>query len=69
MEPCRTLEEGAPAPTAHYRLLPNENNLCAGRGAQTVSRKLKGEENSGEAEGGICPPGEQHIQTDLQPEI
>lgn len=54
-----TQESGGevPAPTAHYKLLPNKNNLCAGRRAQTLSGKLKGEENSGEAEGGICPHG------------
>lgn len=47
----------APAPTALYKLLPNKNNLCAGCGAQTLSGRLKGEENSGEARGGICPHG------------
>lgn len=54
-----TQESGGevPAPTAHYKLLPNKNNLCAGQRAQTLSGKPKGEENSGEAEGGICPHG------------
>ncbi len=54
-----TQESGGevPAPTPHYKLPPNKNNLCAGQRAQTLSRKLKGEENSGEAEGGICPHG------------
>lgn len=31
-----------PAPTAHYKLLPNKNNLCAGCRAQTLSGRLKG---------------------------
>ena len=50
-------KEEVPAPTAHYKLLPNKNNLCAGQRAQTLMGKLKGEENSGAAEGGICTHG------------
>ena len=43
------MEERVPAPTALYKLLPNKNNLCEGRRAQTLNGRLKGEENSGEA--------------------